>query len=129
VSFAAGQQRVGLDVPRSETHATGSTRSDELVPTTGTNLEVVLDHDRLTIEDEPSVGVLAQEVEDSVDRVDQPSAESLERAIPLAVPVRVRHHDASKTRSLNHRQSLAPRSRERRKWLRSVTLAFHPAAF
>ena len=62
---------------------------DELGAALGPDLEVVLEHDGLTVEHEPEPGIGVDEVEYRVDRVDEPAAEDLERSVPLPVPVEV----------------------------------------
>jgi hypothetical protein len=89
VGFTAREQRVGLDIPRPNTEATAPTCADELVATLGTNVQVVLEHDRLPVQEEPPTRILAEQVEDAINRVDESPPETLKRPIPLAIPMRV----------------------------------------
>ena len=89
VGLAARQQRVGLHVPRPGREPAGLQSRDELVPAFGPHLEVVLQHDRLPVEHETEARVGREQIEHRVDRVDEPAAEHLERAVPLPVPMEV----------------------------------------
>jgi hypothetical protein len=51
--------------------------------------EIVLDRDRLSVEQEAVLRIARAEIEQCVDRIDQPRAKRLEGPIPLAVPVGV----------------------------------------
>jgi hypothetical protein len=87
VGLAGRQQGVGLDVPGSDRDASLRAAPSELVPAAGPDLEVVLQHDGLAIEQEAVARVLGAQVEDAIDQVDQTRAEVLEGPVPLAVPV------------------------------------------
>ena len=89
VGLAAGQQRVGLDVPRAGGEPSRAQSGDELVVTVRSHLEVVLEHDRLTVEHETKAGIGREQIEHGVDRVHEPSAEHLERPVPLPIPMEV----------------------------------------
>jgi hypothetical protein len=89
--LAGRQQGIGLHVPGADGQPPGPHHSFELVTTTRPHREVVLDHDRLPVEQERPTRIDREQVEHAVDGVDQPRPERLERPVPLAVPVRVRH--------------------------------------
>ena len=64
VRLARGQERVGLHVPRARPRAGPTCEpGDELVPPIGAHLEVVLEHDRLTVEHEAETRVGREQIE------------------------------------------------------------------
>ena len=91
VGLAARQQRVGLHVPRSGGKPSRTESRNELFATVGSHREVVLEHDRLPVEHETETGIGCDQIEYGVDRVDEPSAEHLERPVPLPIPMEVRN--------------------------------------
>src|SRR6516162_5188876 len=88
--LAAGKQRVGLDVPRPGREPSRGQARDEPVALSGSNLEIVLQDDRLAVEYEAEARVDLDLVEHCVDRVDEVAPECVVRPIPLAVPVEMR---------------------------------------
>src|SRR5439155_6320516 len=99
VGFPGREQRVGLDVPRSDRETPRAARRLEVGAASGTDLQVVLEHDRLPVEQEAESGVVGDELEDAVDEIDETRAKGLVRPVPLAVPVRVRDEDALHVRA------------------------------
>ncbi len=69
------------------------------------DLEVVVDGGELAVEREAERRIGVEHVKDTVDHVDELHPEALERPIPLAVPVRVRHEVHA--RRLAHLDSVA----------------------
>ena len=87
--FAARNELVGQDVPRTSLETAGGEQRRELGRAFGSDLEIVLEHDGLTIE-EKTLAVAGRMVEELVDERDETLAESNEWMVPLAIPVRVR---------------------------------------
>ena len=85
VRLTRGEQGVGLHVPRSYLYASVTYGACEIVPSMRADLQVVLEDDRLAIEQEGVVGIGVQQVEDRVDGVNQTGTEGLEGLVPLAV--------------------------------------------
>ena len=88
--FARGQQRIGLHVPGSNRDASGPTGLLQRLAAGRPYLKIVLEDDRLSIEQEHEVRVGLDPLEHPIDGIDQTGPESLEGAIPLPIPVRVR---------------------------------------
>ncbi len=84
-----GNKRVGLHVPGSGREPTRCSPATSSSRRSRPHLEVVLEHDGLTVEHEAETGIGGEQVEHRVDRVDEPAAEDLERAVPLPIPVEV----------------------------------------
>ena len=103
VRLPGRQQRIGLYPPGTDRHAARLTRRGERGAALGPDRQVVLEHDRLPVEQEAEARILGDEIQHPVDEVHQARAEPLEGAIPLAIPVRVRDendvHYAENTRS------------------------------
>ena len=106
MGLAVRDERVGLHIPRPDRHSALLHCASEIGAPLRAHVEVVLDHDRLPVEHETKAGVVAQQVEHTIDGVDEPAPETLECAIPLAIPVRVRHEHAPQVLPL-HAASLA----------------------
>jgi len=88
VALSAGDQRVGQYVPGSRLQpAIGQCCADSLT-SPGANGEVVLDHDRLAIE-EKGGSRLARRVQQFVHQRDQALPEPGRRLVPLTIPMRV----------------------------------------
>ncbi len=86
------EELVHEDVPGSDGQPTGRGERAQSCLVAGTDLEVVVDHRHLAVEQEVAVRtVLPELVEEVVDQLDQPEPEGLERLVPLAVPVGVGH--------------------------------------
>ena len=84
-------------------HAPGGDEAGQPCLGLGPHLEVVVDHDRLAVEQEALVGrVGLQEVEQVVDEVDELDPVGLERRVPLPVPVRVGDDPHLLTGDLRH---------------------------
>ncbi len=66
------------------------TPAASVVAALGAHLQVVVQHDRLTVEDEPEPGIRVELIEHRIDRVDEAAAELFEGAVPLAIPMEVR---------------------------------------
>ena len=88
-SLAARNELVGEDVPRAGLESACLQQRGELRCTLRTHLEVVLENDALTVEQE-ALAVSGRMVEQLVDERDETLAESNEWVIPLAIPVCVR---------------------------------------
>jgi hypothetical protein len=89
--LAADEKFVGHDVPRPDQDAAGGDRVAKPRLLLGANLEVILEHDRLSVEMEILViRILVEQVEQAIDEGDQPHPELLEREVPLAIPMGVR---------------------------------------
>jgi hypothetical protein len=90
--LAGHHELVHEDHPRSHRQATGGGEALESIRRLGPDLEVVVDDDGLAVEQEPGVAqVPLEEREQLVEQADEPGPEHLERRVPLAVPVGVRH--------------------------------------
>jgi hypothetical protein len=86
------QQLVGKDVARPDLDPPRLEQRPQPALVVGTDIEVVLEHDRLAVERERREPWVALErLDDAVDDVREPQAEVLERAIPLPVPVGMWH--------------------------------------
>ena len=95
--LAADQQLVGEHVPRPDLEPAGREQRAQPGLVVGSHVEVVLEHDRLPVERERHERVVAFEhVEHLVERLAETQPESLERQVPLTVPVRVRHDEETK---------------------------------
>ena len=82
---------VHQDHPRADLHAPGADERGEPGLGRGPDLEVVVEHRGLAVEQEPRVGVVAlEEVEELVEEVHELDPVGLERGVPLTVPVGVR---------------------------------------
>ena len=91
------------DRPRADLHAPGGDEAGQPFLGLGPHLEVVVDHDRLAVEQEALVGrVGLEEVEQVVDEVDELDPVGLERRVPLPVPVRVGDDPHLSTGDLRH---------------------------
>src|SRR5262249_49895271 len=90
VCLARWEERVRLHVPGPDGEASFANSALERLAASRTDREIVLDHDPLAVEQEAIPRVFLEEIENAIDRVDQASAERLERTVPLAVPVEVR---------------------------------------
>ena len=88
--LARHQELVGQGVPRAHGQATGRGQATQGGFGLGADLEVVVDHRHLAVEQEvPERGVGLEPGEEVVEQVDQLQPEPLERGVPLPVPVRV----------------------------------------
>ena len=84
------QELVHEDVPGAERDAAGGGQLAQPAFCLGPDLEVVVDHRQLAVEEERTVGAVALHlVEQVVDQADQLESECLERLVPLTVPVGV----------------------------------------
>ncbi len=86
--FSGGNQLIGEDIPRARLDASTAQQGLELSRAFGAYGEVVVDDDRLSIEEETLIG-RRRMVEQLVDELDEALAESLVRLVPLAVPMGV----------------------------------------
>jgi hypothetical protein len=94
--FEVPQRRLPVDeelvhqgLPRADRKAPGLDERANALLRLGPDLEIVVDGCQLTVEREAQPLVRLELREDLVDDVDERDPERLERAIPLAVPVRV----------------------------------------
>ena len=87
--FAGGNQLVGEHVPRSRLERPVSQPRTELVATLGPHLEIVLEHDRLSVKQEWCD--VFSIVEQCVNQGHEALPKSAHWVIPLAVPMRVAH--------------------------------------
>ena len=97
--LAARNQLIGEHVPRTRFQAAGTKRLAKRSNTLGPHARVVVEHDRLAVE-QKALAVAGRRVEQLVDQRDEPLAKALGGQVPLAVPVRVRddvnvEHDGS----------------------------------
>src|SRR5262249_16863088 len=75
----------------------------------GAKLEIVLQHDCLSIEREGAKRLIALEhLENLVNDGSEAQAEDLERHVPLAVPVGVRYDEIRELRAVGHLQVKFP---------------------
>ena len=86
--FAARNQLVGKDVPGPGFDRAVLQRRREIARALGTNLEVVVEHHRLSVQQKRRPRGVA--VEELIDQGDEPLSEPSGREVPLAIPVRVR---------------------------------------
>ena len=84
--LSARNQLVGQNVPWPRLDLAALRKSRKLRGTTRGNIEVVFDDDRLAIE-QKTLGKVRRIVEQLVDERNEPLTKSLERMIPLAIPV------------------------------------------
>ena len=88
--LARDQELVHQDVPRAHGEPTGRRQGANPSGRLGTDLEIVVDHGHLPVEEEPPVArVGLHECQEAVEEVDQVEAERLEGLVPLTVPVGV----------------------------------------
>ena len=88
--LARRSQLVCENVPWARLERAAAQSLRELVAALGTNRQVILDHDRLSIEQKR--GEVLSIVEERIDERNQPLAEPADGVVPLAIPVRVAHH-------------------------------------
>src|SRR5262249_16943164 len=101
--FAADEDLVREDVRRAHLEAAGVEQRLQPFLVLGSYLDVVLEHDRLSVERERCErGVALERVQDSVDDRPETQPEELERQVPLAVPVRVRDDEVPEVGHLGH---------------------------
>jgi hypothetical protein len=93
VRLPARDQRIRLHVPRPDLDPSGLDVRFELGPAVRPDRDVVLEDDRLSVQQEGVLGVRRHHVEHLVHGVDEARTEGLERAVPLAVPVGRRNED------------------------------------
>ena len=87
--FAARNQLIREHVPRSSLETAEAKELADLRRALGAHFQVVVDDDRLSIEQEALVAT-RRTVEQIVDQGDKTLLKPLERMVPLSVPVRVR---------------------------------------
>src|SRR5258708_36495809 len=97
MGFGGREKRVGLHIPRPDPNPTAPTRTLELRATFGTNLKVILEHDRLAIKNKTPTGIVHEQVQDAIDCVDQSPPETLHRPIPLPIPMWSQRQQPPKT--------------------------------
>src|SRR5207245_428354 len=86
--FSAGNELVGQHVPGAGLEAAVVEQLLELRFAFGAHVQIVLEHDTLAVEEE-ALALFWRIVDQLIDERDESLAESLEREIPLAIPVRV----------------------------------------
>src|SRR5690348_3285730 len=97
--LAADEDLVRQHVGRADLETPGREQLVQTSRVLRSHLDVVLEHDRLSVEREGGErGVALEGVEDAVDHRPETQTELLEREIPLAVPVRVRHDEVVEIR-------------------------------
>ena len=102
--LARHQPLVGQHEPGPDQQAAVAHQLRDALARARTHLEVVREHDRLTVEREVSeAGVALEQVEDAVEQVHEANPERLVRQVPLAVPVRVRNEDEMAVRHVRSR--------------------------
>ena len=89
--LARHEELVHQDLPRADREASlGDQPADQRLRL-GPDLEVVVDGGRLAVEREAEPRILLHPVEQLVDQLDETHPERLERLVPLAIPMGVRH--------------------------------------
>src|SRR5262245_38589748 len=73
--------------------------------------KIILEQHDLAVEHEVQVRIAVEAVEHRIDRVEQPRPVGLERAIPLAVPVKVRDEEAAHAGETCYTQRMPPVTR------------------
>ena len=92
--LARHQPLVGQDEPGPHQQPAVAHQLRDALASARTHLEVIREHDGLTVEREVTeAGIALEQVEDAVEQVDEANPERLVRQVPLAVPVRVRNQD------------------------------------
>ena len=87
------EELVGQGVPGAHGQAPRGGQAAQGLLGLGSDLEVVVDHGHLAVEQEVAERrVRLEPGEEVVEQVDQLQPEALERGVPLPVPVRVRNH-------------------------------------
>ena len=105
--LAADEDLVGQDVRGADLEAPGLQQRSQAILVLRPHLDVVLEHDGLSVEREGREGAIALErVQDAVDDRTQAQPELLEGQVPLAVPVGVRDDEEAEVGHLGHRRSL-----------------------
>jgi len=90
--FPADEKFIGHHVPRPDQDAAAGDRRAQPRFLLGTDLEIVLEDNRLPVEVKVLVrGVAIEQIEEPIDQRHQPEAELFVGEVPLAVPVRVRN--------------------------------------
>jgi hypothetical protein len=90
--LAADEKLVRHDVPRSDQDASCFNRLAQPRFLLRPDLEVILEHDRLSVEMEVFVGrILVQQIEQAIDECDEAEPELLVGQVPLPIPVCVRN--------------------------------------
>jgi hypothetical protein len=87
--LAADQELVGERVPGADLDLSGLNGAVNALAVLGADRQVVLDNDRLAVEEEPEGRVGLGQGQQVIPQIDQPGPEPLEWRVPLAVPVRV----------------------------------------
>jgi hypothetical protein len=88
--FTARDELVGKDEPWTRLEPSISQQFGELFGSFGADREIVLDENRLTVEQE-ALATVRRNVEEGVDQRDEPLPKAIERMVPLTIPVRVRN--------------------------------------
>ena len=90
--LAGHQELVHEDVPGPDGDPAGGGQGAQAPLVLGADLQVVVDHGQLAVQQEVAVGaVLLHQVQQVVDEADELQPEGLERVVPLPVPVGVGH--------------------------------------
>ena len=90
--LARDEELVHEDVPRAHRQPPRRRQGADPVFVLGPDLEVVVDHRHLPVEEEPGVGGVALEQGDEpVEHLHEPQPEALVRLVPLPVPVGMGH--------------------------------------
>ena len=83
-----------MDVERSGPQSAGGDQGQHPVPLRTADLEIVLEHDGLSVEQEDrQLRLLFQDLDHLIQELQEMEAHGLERGVPLPVPVRVRDED------------------------------------
>jgi hypothetical protein len=88
--FAAGNQLVGKHVPRSRLETLVGEKRGESRSALGPNDEIILEDNRLSVEEETLSGT-RRIVDQLIDQRDEALSKELDRMIPLTVPMGVRN--------------------------------------
>ncbi len=87
--FAAGKKAVREQVPGTDLELAGFHQLRDSARAVGPHFEVILEHDRLTVEVKTWKGSAFEKRQHLVRHREQPRTHPLKRLIPLAIPVRV----------------------------------------
>ncbi|GAB3979588.1 hypothetical protein GCM10027615_56320 [Plantactinospora veratri] len=90
--LARAEELVEQDLPRADGQPAGRDQGGDPVPPLGAYLQVVVDGGELAVQGEPLARIALHPFEHLVEECHQAEPEALERLVPLAVPVGVRHH-------------------------------------
>ena len=100
--LTADEELVGERVPGPDLDLSAAHGALEPSSRFGPDLQVIVDHDRLSVHQESEVGIGLGQGEQLVPQLDELGPEALKGGIPLPIPVGVRHDVDGGGRGLGH---------------------------